>query len=342
MSDPAARRRPRIERQSTFIRPAFAGDAAALARLAERCFREAWESVSGGPDLEAYCAHEFSAEQIALSLADPNATWLLADAGELAGFACLVERDPPSLVRGCKPLQLARIYTLRRWHGRGPGPALMQACLGRAARSGHDTIWLSVWKDAPQSQAFYRKWGFAQVGAATFRMGERVFDDWLLERPVTPGEPEIAFRRHRQDDAGAILALFRDTIRRVNCADYTPAQVEAWAQPDMTVDAWAGRLREATWIVEADGQLVAFAELEPDGYIDCFYCHADWQGAGIGSRLMRHLEQEARKAGAQSLFADVSVTARPFFERRGFVAERTQQVRLGGEQLTNYRMRKLL
>ena len=342
MSDPATLQTPPVERQLTFIRPAIARDAAALASLAERCFREAWEASSGGPDLDDYCARQFSIERIATSVGDTGATWLLAEVDDLVGFACLVAGDAPAAIGGHNPLQLSRIYTLRNWHGRGPGPALMQACLRRAARGGHDPIWLSVWKDAPQSQAFYRKWGFEIAGEAAFVMGTKVFEDWLLRRRVMVREPGVTLRRHRREDAGPILALFRDTIRRVNRRDYTPGQVEAWAQPGLTVEAWADRLREATWVVEAEGQLVAFAELEPDGYIDCFYCHADWQGVGIGSRLMRQLQMEARAAGAQSMFSDVSLTARSFFERHGFIVERSQQVRLGGERLTNFRMRRPL
>ncbi len=31
--------------------------------------------------------------------------------------------------------------------------------------------------------------------------------------------------------------------------------------------------------------IVGFAEFEPNGHIDCFYCHHEWIGYGIGHAL---------------------------------------------------------
>jgi putative acetyltransferase len=328
--------------QTPFIRRAAPADAESLADAADRTFRDAWQHSTSRADLDAYCREQFSPDAVAAAIGSAGETWLLAEVDGVAGYARLVDDAPPSGVGGMRPIQLSRLYTFSKWHGRGIGPALMRASLRAAAMSGHDVLWLSVWKQAPQSQAFYRKWGFERVGEDRFMFGSTVYEDWLLQREVPPDRPLVALRRYRPGDAGPILALFRDTIRRVNRRDYTPAQVEAWAQPGVTVHAWAARLRDATFVVEADGQIVAFAELDPDGHVDCFFCHADWQGQGLGSMLMEHLAREARAAGAPSLYAEVSLTARPFFERHGFAVEVQQEVPVGNERLANFRMRRSL
>lgn len=36
-------------------------------------------------------------------------------------------------------------------------------------------------------------------------------------------------------------------------------------------------------------QIVGFAEFEPNGHIDCFYCHHEWIGKGIISALMKEI-----------------------------------------------------
>ena len=51
----------------------------------------------------------------------------------------------------------------------------------------------------------------------------------------------VRLRPYRQDDAPELLALFRDTIRRVNSRDYSPAQVAAWASDDIDTVCWFGR-----------------------------------------------------------------------------------------------------
>lgn len=330
------------EVQTPFIRRAGPADAEVLADAADRSFREAWQQSTSRADLDDYCREHFSADAVAAAIGSVGETWLMAEVDGIAGYARLVGGAPPPGVGGRRPIQLSRIYVLSRWHGRGVGPALMRASLRAAANAGQDVLWLSVWKQAPQSQAFYRKWGFERVGEDRFMLGHTVYEDWLLQRDVQSARPLVTLRRCRAGDAGPILALFRDTIRRVNRRDYTMAQVEAWAQPHLTVRAWAARLRDATFVIEADGQLAAFAELDPDGHIDCFFSHADWQGQGLGSLMMEHLLREARAAGAPSLYAEVSLTARPFFERHGFVVETQQEVPVGNQRLANFRMRRSL
>ena len=49
----------------------------------------------------------------------------------------------------------------------------------------------------------------------------------------------VTSRVYRPDDAEALLALFRDTIRRVNARDYGPDQIRAWASDDIDPVAWA-------------------------------------------------------------------------------------------------------
>src|ERR1700678_1801943 len=93
----------------------------------------------------------------------------------------------------------------------------------------------------------------------------------------------VTLRLYRPDDAPALLTLFRDTIRRVNSRDYSPAQIAAWASDDIATVAWAGRFT-GRFVPVADeaGRPVGFAELEPDGHIDRVYVSADHQGRGIG------------------------------------------------------------
>jgi putative acetyltransferase len=57
---------------------------------------------------------------------------------------------------------------------------------------------------------------------------------------------------------------------------------------------------------------------------------------------MAAVRSEAERLGASRLFAEVSVTARPFFERHGFVVLAEQQVVVRDVALVNYRMERRL
>ncbi|MET4004778.1 hypothetical protein BJ956_002373 [Arthrobacter psychrochitiniphilus] len=54
------------------------------------------------------------------------------------------------------------------------------------------------------------------------------------------------------------------------------------------------------------------------------------------------MEAHARAERLTELTADVSITARPFFERYGFVVKAKQHPVMVGVQLTNYAMTKNL
>ena len=128
----------------------------------------------------------------------------------------------------------------------------------------------------------------------------------------------VTLRPYRPDDAPALLALFRDTIRRVNSRDYSPAQIAAWASDDIDPGEWCGRFAGRFVVVAEDaGRPVGFAELEPDGHIDRVYVAADYQGQGIGRQLLAAVVAEARRVGLVRLFTEASITARPFFESPG-------------------------
>jgi putative acetyltransferase len=57
---------------------------------------------------------------------------------------------------------------------------------------------------------------------------------------------------------------------------------------------------------------------------------------------MRHVESEARSLGITRLVADVSITARSFFEHAGFRVVEPQTVERRGVRFQNYRMEKSL
>lgn len=150
-------------------------------------------------------------------------------------------------------------------------------------------------------------------------------------------------RPYQQSDGPALLALFRDTIRRVNARDYSPEQVAAWASDEIDAAAWCGRFeRRFVLVAEAAGRPVGFAELEPSGHIDRVYVSADHQRRGIGRRLLGGLIDEGRRGGLARLFVEASITARPFFESEGFVVLAPETVTCRGVQFLNYRMERSL
>ncbi|GMU93047.1 MAG: hypothetical protein AMXMBFR4_21050 [Candidatus Hydrogenedentota bacterium] len=150
-------------------------------------------------------------------------------------------------------------------------------------------------------------------------------------------------REYKDEDVPAIARLYYDTVRFVNARDYTPEQLHAWA-PDIWPDSfWRARFEKGRVIVaEENGEVVGFAEFHEDGHIDCFYVHYQYQGVGVGTRLMQRIEEEAHSQSIPRLHLEASITGRPFFERRGFnpIGEEVREYR--GAVFRNTLMEKRL
>lgn len=157
-------------------------------------------------------------------------------------------------------------------------------------------------------------------------------------------------RSYRTQDLQEMAELFYETVHTVNAADYTEEQRNAWADGQVDLDAWDVSFREHdTRIAVEEGRIVGFADMAADGYLDRLYIHRAYQGQGIATALCDCLEGALlQKCQAERGRTDVrirftthaSVTARPFFEKRGYRTIRMQQVVRKGVKLTNFVMEK--
>lgn len=136
-----------------------------------------------------------------------------------------------------------------------------------------------------------------------------------------------------------LYQIFFDTVRNINIRDYSQAQVEAWAPGDADLLAWENRFDSIKpYLAYVDGQIAGFADLQADGYIDMFFCRANMQGKGVGRALMSRLLKEASAKNLNILYSHVSIAAKPFFEKFGFVTQRAQDVEVAGQFLRNFVM----
>ena len=153
----------------------------------------------------------------------------------------------------------------------------------------------------------------------------------------------LSLRPYRDGDTPALITLFRETIHGVARRDYSPAQLSAWAPAEIDEALWAERQAENdTLLAEIDGKPVGFAELTADGHLRMLFVHKDHQGAGIASALLTAMEDRARAGGHATMSTDASLTAQPFFARRGFRRMKEQVAERNGQKLRNCHMTKML
>ena len=68
--------------------------------------------------------------------------------------------------------------------------------------------------------------------------------------------------------------------------------------------------------VNQQSQIVGFSSLRPQGYLHSMFVHKDFQGKGIATMLLEEIERYAITAGIMRITSEVSLTVRPFFEKK--------------------------
>lgn len=145
-------------------------------------------------------------------------------------------------------------------------------------------------------------------------------------------------RKYTPADLAEIIRLFYDTVHTVNAGDYTKEQLDAWADGSTNREAWNRSFLEHTSLVAVEGGIITgFGDMDSAGYLDRLYVHKDFQRRGTASALCDALEQSV---DAAVITTHASVTAKPFFEKRGYHTVKEQQVERKGVLLTNYVMEK--
>ena len=79
-----------------------------------------------------------------------------------------------------------------------------------------------------------------------------------------------------------------------------------------------------------------------DGYIDCFYVHFKYQGCGVGKLLLTHIFELVKNNKIDKIKVDASITAKPFFEKFGFIQVRENLVKRENVELVNFSMEKII
>ena len=149
---------------------------------------------------------------------------------------------------------------------------------------------------------------------------------------------DITLRPYRPGDAAVLARIFYETIHAVNIRDYTQAQVDAWATGTVDEGRWEREMLErCTVIAQCAGQITGFGDMTQEGYLDRLFIHKDFQGCGIATAICDALEGQV---AAPCFTTHASITARPFFESRGYRVVKAQTIERRGVKLNNFIMEK--
>ena len=153
---------------------------------------------------------------------------------------------------------------------------------------------------------------------------------------------DFIIRAALQSDAVELKKLFQNTVLAINRRDYSQAEVEDWASCGDDLSNIEDMIKTHYFIVAVNQQseIVGFSSITPQGYLHSMFVHKDFQGEGIATILLNEIEQYAITNGIMRITSEVSLTARPFFEKKGYIVEEEQKRKANKLSLTNFWMAK--
>lgn len=148
----------------------------------------------------------------------------------------------------------------------------------------------------------------------------------------------MQLREYMTSDCDQLARLFFQTVHSVNAKDYTKEQLDVWATGNVDLNRWDMSFKEHYTIIATDnGEIVGFGDIDSSGYLDRLFVHKNYQHKGIATAICDELESSVT---GKKIITHSSITAKPFFEKRGYRVKKEQTVVRNGISLTNFIMEK--
>lgn len=150
----------------------------------------------------------------------------------------------------------------------------------------------------------------------------------------------MVIREYKNSDCKEVSELFYNTVHTLNAKDYTKEQLDVWANKEIDLEKFNKSLIEHYSLVAVENKIiVGFGDIDETGYLDRLFVHKDYQNRGVATAICNRLEQKMLKG---KVITHSSITAKSFFEKRGYKVIKEQQVERKGILLTNYIMEKII
>ena len=160
-------------------------DVSILRGIARDTFIETFSEANKAEDMDRYLAKNFSEDQLARELSNPNSFFYVAEVnGNVVGYLKLNTAHAQTEPQAADALEIERIYVLSSYHGGGVGQALYHHAMSVAEDRKASYVWLGVWEHNHRALRFYEKNGFIAFGTHIFQLGNDQQTDILMQKSV--------------------------------------------------------------------------------------------------------------------------------------------------------------
>ena len=137
--------------------------------------------------------------------------------------------------------------------------------------------------------------------------------------------------------------VYFDSIKSLDEKIYSQEQKRAWSSQSWINPNFDKSINQGNgWLLSEKGKVIAFARRYPKNRIALFYCKGKFQREGYGSKLLHKLEDEAKKEGLDSLYAEASLISYELFLKNEWKIIRKEKVIINNIFFERYKMTKII
>jgi ribosomal protein S18 acetylase RimI-like enzyme len=169
------------------VRSASFGDVEQLSSMGSKAFLHAYGNTAAESDIERHVDAHFGIAAIYAEMQRPGVQYFMATTSNgCVGLLKLRDKTAPVEIDGENVLEIQQLYVSSDHQRKGVGVLLMDCAVQVAKDRGADGVWLSVWSEAKWATAFYRRYGFTEIGTALFHIYATKYVDNILWLPTPP------------------------------------------------------------------------------------------------------------------------------------------------------------
>ncbi len=166
---------------SYLIRKANFADLSSLVAMARLSFIQAFTDGNKIENVNAYLEEAFTEEQFVEEMENPASVFFLLEVeGILAGYSKVNFVPAQTDLHDNSSLEVARLYLLEEFIGRGLGKVLLTHAINFAKLNRKKYLWLGVWEKNRRAIKFYEKHGLSVFSSHPFPFGDEIQTDFLM------------------------------------------------------------------------------------------------------------------------------------------------------------------